>query len=188
MQGELSLSLIILSLLRCLRITLTQDLKPWDGIDFSITFDSNYKKALKISTEIGKKYAKGYTEMVKKQVYRLRDRYSLRNPNLEVRTYCMIESNGFRISLWYQTNAYATLTLRSTISGEIIERILEEDDIFLAYPTTKVVPTGGDGRGNKPFKDPNEQPNRPRGGSEVPIDEKEEIGILGGSVKGKDEL
>lgn len=160
----------------------------WDGIDFSITFDSNYKKALKISTEIGKKYAKNYTEMVKKQVYRLRDRYSLRNPNLEVRTYCMIESNGFRISLWYQTNAYATLTLRSTISGEIIERMLEEDDIFLTYPTTKVVPTGGDGRGNKPFKDPNEQPHRPRGGSEVPVDEKEEIGILGGSVKGKDEL
>ncbi|MCH5313222.1 MAG: mechanosensitive ion channel [Helicobacter sp.] len=119
----------------------------WDGIDFSITFDSNYKKALKIATDIGKKYAKGYTEMVRKQVHRMRDKYSLRNPNLEVRSYCMIEPNGFRISMWYQTNAYATLGLRSTISGEIIEQILKEDDIHIAYPTSKVVATGRDGIG-----------------------------------------
>ncbi len=121
----------------------------WDGIDFSITFDSNYKKALKIATDIGRKYAKGYTEMVRQQVHRMRDKYSLRNPNLEVRSYCMIEPNGFRISLWYQTNAYATLALRSTISGEIIERILKEDDIHIAYPTSKVVATGSDGIGGE---------------------------------------
>lgn len=120
----------------------------WDGIDFSITFDSNHKKALKIATDIGKKYAKGYTEMVRQQVHRMRDKYSLRNPNLEVRSYCMIEPNGLRISMWYQTNAYATLALRSTISGEIIEAILKEDDIHIAYPTTKVVATGGNGIGD----------------------------------------
>lgn len=119
----------------------------WDGIDFSITFDSNYKKALKIATDTGKKYAKGYTEMVRQQVHRMRDKYSLRNPNLEVRSYCMIEPNGFRISLWYQTNAYATLALRSTISGEIIEQILKESDIHIAYPTSKVVTSEYDGIG-----------------------------------------
>jgi small-conductance mechanosensitive channel len=43
-----------------------------------------------------------------------------------------------RISAWYHTNAYATLTLRSTISTEIIERIQAEDDIFLAFPTQSI--------------------------------------------------
>lgn len=124
----------------------------WDGIDFSITFDSNYKKALKIATDTGKKYAKGYTEMVRQQVHRMRDKYSLRNPNLEVRSYCMIEPNGFRISMWYQTNAYATLALRSTISGEIMEQILKEDDIHIAYPTSKVVASANDGIGDKAKK------------------------------------
>lgn len=121
----------------------------WDGIDFTITFDSNYKKALKIATDTGKKYAKGYTEMVRQQVHRMRDKYSLRNPNLEVRSYCMIEPNGLRISMWYQTNAYATLALRSTISGEIMEQILKEDDIHIAYPTSKVITSANDGIGNK---------------------------------------
>lgn len=124
----------------------------WDGIDFTITFDSNYKKALKIATDTGKKYAKGYTEMVRQQVHRMRDKYSLRNPNLEVRSYCMIEPNGFRISMWYQTNAYATLALRSTISGEIMEQILKEDDIHIAYPTSKVVASENDGIGDKAKK------------------------------------
>ncbi|RDU52971.1 hypothetical protein CQA49_07360 [Helicobacter sp. MIT 00-7814] len=123
----------------------------WDGIDFTITFDSNYKKALKIATEIGKKYSKGYTEVTRKRMERLKDRFSLRNMNLETRAFCMLEPNGIRISLWYQVNSYATLTLRSTISAEIIEHILQEDDIHIAYQTTKVVTKGGDGIGNKPF-------------------------------------
>ncbi|BDB65354.1 membrane protein [Helicobacter cinaedi] len=140
----------------------------WDGIDFTITFDSNYKKALKIATDTGKKYAKGYTEMVRQQVHRMRDKYSLRNPNLEVRSYCMIEPNGLRISMWYQTNAYATLALRSTISGEIMEQILKEDDIRIAYPTSKVITSANDGIGNKDKK----------------IDEAnvENLALLGGAV------
>ena len=39
------------------------------------------------------------------------------------------------ISTWYLTNAYATLTLRSTISVEIIEAFNEAEDIQIAYPT-----------------------------------------------------
>ena len=33
------------------------------------------------------------------------------------------------------TNAFATLTLRSTISHEILDRIRAENDISLAFPT-----------------------------------------------------
>lgn len=148
----------------------------WDGIDISITFDSNYKKALSIATEIGKKYSKGYTEVTRKRMERLKDRFSLRNINLETRAFCMLEPNGIRISLWYHVNSYAIMTLRSTISGELIEAFLREDDIHIAYPTTKVVPTGGDGRGNKPYIEPQpltphtpNAPTRPRGGSDIPF-------------------
>jgi small-conductance mechanosensitive channel len=40
-----------------------------------------------------------------------------------------------KVSIWYLTNAYATLTLRSTISNKIIEEIQKESDIEIAYPT-----------------------------------------------------
>ena len=155
----------------------------WDGVDFSITFDSNHKKALKIATEIAKKYSKGYTEVTKKRMEHIKDRFSLRNMNLEARAYCMIEPNGIRISLWYQANAYSTLGIRSAISTEVIEAILQEDDIHIAYPTTKVVPTGSDGRGNKPFYEPlnlSEAKKKRKRGAPEPIDERKDDGSIYG--------
>jgi small-conductance mechanosensitive channel len=110
----------------------------WDGIDITLTFDSNHKKAVHLAKEIAKKYSKGYTDITRKQLNMLRNKYNLRNTNVEPRIFNFIESNGMRISVWYQTNAYATLTLRSTISSEIVEAFIKEDDIKIAYPTQTI--------------------------------------------------
>jgi small-conductance mechanosensitive channel len=110
----------------------------WDGIDVTITFESNHKKAAHIVKEICRKYSKGYTEITRKQMNKLRDRYSLKNSNVEPRVFTLIETNGMRISGWYLTNTYATLTLRSTISADIIDAFLAEEDIVIAYPTQMI--------------------------------------------------
>ncbi|KPH52391.1 mechanosensitive ion channel domain-containing protein [Helicobacter pullorum] len=110
----------------------------WDGIDFTITFDSDHSRACHIARECAKKYAKGYTESTRKQFNKLRDRYTLKNTNVEPRVFSFLEQNGIRISVWYLTNAYATLALRSTISAEIIDLILKEPNIKIAYPSTTV--------------------------------------------------
>jgi small-conductance mechanosensitive channel len=107
----------------------------WDGIDFTITYDSNAHKAITIAKEVVKKYSKGYTDITRKQLNKLRKSYHLKNTNVEPRVYSFIEPYGIKISAWYMTNAFATLTLRSTISLEILERLRAEEDITLAYPT-----------------------------------------------------
>ncbi len=107
----------------------------WDGIDFMVTFDSNIPKATAIAKEVTKKYSKGYTDITRKQLNKLRSQYHLKNTNVEPRIFSFIDTYGMRISAWYLTNAFATLTLRSTISYEIIEKIQKEPDIKLAYPT-----------------------------------------------------
>ena len=110
----------------------------WDGIDITVTFDSNHKKAAHIAKEITRKYAKGYTDITRNQLNKLRSRYNLKNTNVDPRIYSFVEENGIRISSWYLTNAYATLTLRSTISMEIIDAYGKEDDITIAYPTQRL--------------------------------------------------
>ncbi|WP_300667776.1 mechanosensitive ion channel domain-containing protein [Helicobacter sp. UBA3407] len=110
----------------------------WDGIDFTITFDSDHERACHIARECAKKYAKGYTESTRKQFVKMRDRFSLRNTNVEPRVFSLLEPNGIRISVWYLTNAYATLALRSSISSEIIDEILQEPNIQIAYPSTTI--------------------------------------------------
>lgn len=110
----------------------------WDGIDIFITFESNHKKALHIVREITKKYAKGYTDIARKQLNLLRNQYSLKNTNVEPRVFSFIEPQGMCISTWYMTNSYAALTLRSTLCSEIIDAINKEDDIKIAYPTQNI--------------------------------------------------
>ena len=107
----------------------------WDGIDIAITFDSNHRKASHIAKEIARKYSKGYTDITRTQLNKLRNRYSLKNTNVEPRVFSFAEPYGVTISAWYLTNAYATLTLRSTISVEIVEAYNAADDIQIAYPT-----------------------------------------------------
>ena len=110
----------------------------WDGIDFVITFDSDAHKASQIAKEITKKYSKGYTEITRKQLNKLRSKYGMRNTNVEPRIFTHIEPYGLKISAWYLTNSFATMTLRSTISIEIISRIQEEEKIQLAFPTQSI--------------------------------------------------
>jgi len=107
----------------------------WDGIDFYVTFDSNVSKATTIAKNIAKQYSKGYTDITRKQLNKLRSKYQLKNTNVEPRVFAFVEGYGMKVSVWYLTNAYATLTLRSTISTKIIEEISKESDIEIAYPT-----------------------------------------------------
>ncbi|TLP35531.1 mechanosensitive ion channel family protein [Arcobacter arenosus] len=115
----------------------------WDGIDIAITFDSNHKKAQNIVKNILKHYSKGYTDITRKQLSKMRSKYQLRATGVEPRVYTFAEPYGIVISGWYLTNSYSALVLRSTMSPEIIEAFLKEDDITIAYPTQTVNTTGG---------------------------------------------
>ena len=107
----------------------------WDGIDIAISFDSNHKKAAYIAKTIARKYSKGYTEIAKRQMTKLRSQYSIKNPNVEPRIFTFFEPYGINVSVWFMSNSYATLALRSTISAELIDAFNKEDDIKIAYPT-----------------------------------------------------
>lgn len=110
----------------------------WDGIDVMITFDSDIKKASSICKDVVKKYSKGYTDITRQQLNKLRSQYHMKNTNVEPRIFTFIEPYGMRVSVWYLTNSYATLTLRSTISAEIITRLQKESSIYLAFPTQSI--------------------------------------------------
>jgi len=110
----------------------------WDGIDLNITFDSNHKKAVEIAKTIVQNHAKGYTDLTKKRLQKMRKKYVLRSANPEPRIFAFVESYGIVISSWYYTNSHATLGLRSTISMEILDAFQAADDIFIAYPTQTI--------------------------------------------------
>jgi small-conductance mechanosensitive channel len=109
----------------------------WDGIDITITFDSNYKKAVYLAKEIVSKYSKGHTDITKRRIKKLKAVYHIKNANVEPRVYTFIEENGIRISCWYLA-PFVTLNMRSQISAEIIDAFNKQEDIKIAYPTYNI--------------------------------------------------
>jgi small-conductance mechanosensitive channel len=107
----------------------------WDGIDLVITFDSNHKKAQKIAKEITAKHAIGYTDLTRKHYSNLRARYNMRSVSVEPRVFTFAHAYGMKVSIWYLTNSYATLALRSVISQEVVEAFNNAENITIAYPT-----------------------------------------------------
>ena len=116
----------------------------WDGIDVVITFDSNHKKAMKIAKDIAVKHAVGYTDLTRKHYNNLRTRYNLRTVSVEPRVFTFAHTYGVKVSIWYLTNSYATLALRSVISAEVIEAFNNTEHIKIAYPTYAYM-NGGNG-------------------------------------------
>ncbi len=110
----------------------------WDGIDYIITFDSNISKAAAITKDIAVKYSKNFADNTRYTLNKLRRKYHLKHIKVEPRIFTLITPYGIKISVWYLTNSYATLSLRSTISAAIINAIKKEDDISLAYPTQAI--------------------------------------------------
>jgi small-conductance mechanosensitive channel len=62
----------------------------------------------------------------------------MKNTSVEPRVFAFFDEHGIKISVWYLTNAFATLALRSTISMEILSKIREEDRISMAFPTQSI--------------------------------------------------
>ncbi|EFQ6716846.1 mechanosensitive ion channel, partial [Campylobacter lari] len=110
----------------------------WDGLDITLTFDSNHQKALEIVQDIVTKAAKGYTKIAKESMEKLRNEYSIRNPRVEPRFFTFFENYGLRISAWYMTNSYMALVLRSNISKDIINEFNKHDDIKFSYPSQNI--------------------------------------------------
>jgi len=110
----------------------------WDVVDICITFDSNHKKAVELAKEVTIANAKGYTELARKRLSKMRKKYVLRNSNPDPRIFAFIEPHGIMISSWFHTNSHATLGLRSTISMGILDAFKNQDDIKIAYPTQSI--------------------------------------------------
>ncbi|RDU71573.1 hypothetical protein CQA66_06335 [Helicobacter aurati] len=123
----------------------------WDSVEVCVTFDSNITKAKNIALEVATTHAKLYTEQTRMQMQRMRDRFSfVHSVNVNPRVFNFIKENGMEISVWFQNYAYGTLHLKSLIAQEIIEKYLQDENIHIAYPITRIVYQSQDGLSKQP--------------------------------------
>lgn len=110
----------------------------WDSVEFFLTFDSNHERAKEIATQIAAECSKDYSQTTAVQLSKMRTKYALRSIETTPKVFLMAEKEGMRLYVSYLTNAYATLTLRSTISTAIVQAFLKTHDVFLSSALKEV--------------------------------------------------
>ena len=109
----------------------------WHEIPLLITFESNWKKAKKILTEIVNKHGVQITESAEKQIKAAAKKFLIYYSKLTPIVYTTIKDSGVLLTIRFLCDPRK----RRTTEQEILEDVLDEfnkcDDIDFAYPTTR---------------------------------------------------
>lgn len=111
----------------------------WDEIRVLVTFESDWKRAKVILTEIINKYSKDLSAEVKKEIKQASRKYMIYYNNLTPIVYTEVVESGVQLTM-----RYICEPKRRRISNEIIwEAVLEsfeqEENVWIAYPTMRRV-------------------------------------------------
>lgn len=123
----------------------------WHEIATLVTFESDWKKAKNILTEIVNKHAMKITESAEKQIKAAAKKYLIFYTKLTPIVYTTIKDSGVLLTMRFLCDPRK----RRSTEEEILEEVLEEfhkcDDIDFAYPTTRFYNNIGEGKkGTKP--------------------------------------
>lgn len=107
----------------------------WNEIPVLVTFESNWKKAKDILSEIARKDADPLSKAAEESVRRAARKFMIFYTHLSPVVYTKIADSGVLLTVRYLCEPRNRRGTEQTISEEILERFAECDDIDFAYPT-----------------------------------------------------
>jgi len=109
----------------------------WNEIPVLVTFESNWKKAKEILTEIGTRHAEHLTESAAKRVKEASARMMVFYTTLTPTVYTSVKDCGVMLTIRYLCKPRERRGSEQTIWENILTRFAECDDIDFAYPTIR---------------------------------------------------
>ncbi|HSH45656.1 MAG TPA: mechanosensitive ion channel family protein, partial [Longimicrobiales bacterium] len=105
----------------------------WNEIPVPLTFESNWRKAKEILTEIVEKHAREAVEDAEQQMQRASRQYMIFYSTLTPTVYTTVRENGVVLTLRYLCNPRRRRGSSQVIWEDILTRLGEHDDITFAY-------------------------------------------------------
>ncbi|MDI3472861.1 MAG: hypothetical protein PWQ20_1072 [Thermotogaceae bacterium] len=121
----------------------------WNEIPVLITFESNWKKAKEILTEIAQRYAEKITEHVRKQIIEASKKYMIFYSKLTPIVYTKVESSGILLTIRYLCKPKNRRNTEQAIWENILEEFARHKDIDFAYQTIRYYNNLLEGKSNK---------------------------------------
>ncbi|GAB4299302.1 MAG: mechanosensitive ion channel [Ignavibacteriaceae bacterium] len=123
----------------------------WNEIPVLVTFESNWKKAKKILSEIIDKHAVTLSESAEKQIKETAEKFLIFYTKLTPIVYTSVKDSGVLLTIRYLTDVRKRRKSEELIWEEILEKIGQCSDIDFAYPTTRFYNNLTEGKeGTKP--------------------------------------
>lgn len=110
----------------------------WDEIPVLVTFESDWKRAKHILTEIANEYAQSLSAGAQEQIRQAARSYLIYYSNLTPIVYTDVRDSGVMLTIRYLTLPRRRRGSAQQIWEAILERFAEEPNVDLAYPTTRM--------------------------------------------------
>ncbi|MGB5529299.1 MAG: mechanosensitive ion channel domain-containing protein [Ignavibacteriaceae bacterium] len=123
----------------------------WHEIPMLITFESDWKKAKKILTDVVNKHAMHISQEAEKQIKAAAKKYLIFYTKLTPIVYTTIKDSGVLLTMRFLCEPRKRRSTEELILEEVLEEFHKCDDIDFAYPTTRFYNNLGEGKeGTKP--------------------------------------
>ncbi len=123
----------------------------WHEIPVLVTFESDWKKAKKILSDIIQMHSGDFSKNAAEQLKRASKKFLIYYKNLTPIVYTSVKDSGVLLTIRFICHVRQRRTLEEKIWEEILEQFAQHDDIDFAYPTQRFYDNLKEGKpGTKP--------------------------------------
>jgi small-conductance mechanosensitive channel len=122
----------------------------WHEINVLITFESNWRKAKEILTEVVNKHAASLSKAAAKTLIEASKKYMILYNRLTPIVYTKVKDSGVQLSMRFLITPHRRRGTEEAIWEEVLDIFAQHDDINLAYPTQRIYYEGPNEGGPKP--------------------------------------
>jgi small-conductance mechanosensitive channel len=120
----------------------------WNEITVLLTFESNWKKAKKILTDILDHHGIPLSSEAEKQIKSAAKKFLIFYTKLTPKVYTSVKDSGVMLTLRYMCNPRERRLTEELIWEDILNQFAECDDIDFAYPTQRFFDNTAEGKKN----------------------------------------
>lgn len=109
----------------------------WNELPVLVTFESDWRKAKRILTEIGERHSQHLSGQAAEEIRQAAQRFLIFYSKLTPRVYTSVEDSGVLLTLRYLCDARTRRGSAEQIWEDVLAAFAECDDVDFAYPTRR---------------------------------------------------
>ncbi len=126
----------------------------WDEMPITVTFESDWRRAKEILTEVIQRHSVIKSEHAQQEVRRAASKFMIKYEHLTPIVWTSVADIGVTLTIRYLTDPRRRRSTENAIWEDVLDAFWAADDIDFAYPTMRYYDNAGEGKpGRSPESD-----------------------------------